>query len=93
MFGIMCARFRILLRTMELDMENAIQVTRMCHSAQLLTQKTWSAPLITRFADTEDVTGNRVHGKWKKIRGTACTLRGDASISLPLLMQGISERH
>ena len=54
----MCARFRILLRTMELDMENSIQVTRACvilHNYLLRKRDQHYSP--PGFADTEDVTG------------------------------------
>ena len=67
-FGIMCGRFRILLRKMELDMENAIQVTRACvilHNHVLKKRDQHYSP--PGFADTDDdtVTGNRVPGKWR----------------------------
>lgn len=67
-FGILCARFRVLLRTMELDVTNAMQVVRAClvlHNF-LMTRKDriYSPP---GFLDSEDDLGSVTPGRWRNL--------------------------
>ena len=67
-FGILCARFRVLLRTLELDVENSVQVVRAClvlHN--FLMMKKDSAYNPPGFLDIEDEHGNVRPGGWRNI--------------------------
>ena len=80
-FGLLCAKFRVLLKTLELGVSNAMQVVRACLALHnfLVTRKDqfYSPP---GFLDTEDDTGNVIPGKWRdNIDGDVCTLRPDPS--------------
>ncbi len=65
-FGILCAKFRILLRTIELDIENAMQVVRSClalHNFLMMKQDgVYNSP---GFMDAEDELGNFKPGAWR----------------------------
>lgn len=80
-FGLLCAKFRVLLRTLELDVSNAMQVVRACLALHnfLVTRndKFYSPP---GFIDTEDESGNVIPGKWRDyVDDDVCTLRPDPS--------------
>ena len=65
-FGILCARFRVLLKILELDVINVIEVVRACialHNFLLTKKDTHYAP--TGFMDTEDEDGQVVLGAWR----------------------------
>jgi hypothetical protein len=81
-FGILCTRFRVLLRTLELDVPSAMQVVRAClvlHNF-LLTKKDkiYYPP---GMIDSEDEHGNLVFGSWRALTNTQdiFDLRGGAS--------------
>lgn len=80
-FGILCARFRVLLRTLELDVTSAMQVVRACITLHnfLLTKKdqNYSPP---GMMDSEDEQAHLVPGFWRGLTDTQdlCNLRGDA---------------
>ena len=65
-FGLLCAKFRVLLKTLELGVSNAMQVVRVCLALHnfLVTRKDqfYSPP---GFLDTEDDAGNVTPGKWR----------------------------
>lgn len=81
-FGLLCTRFRLLLRTLELDVLNAMQVVRACIALHnfLMSRKDkcYSAP---GSIDNEDEFGNVVPGSWRNQRGSddICDLRSDPS--------------
>ena len=80
-FGLLYAKFRVLQKTLELGVSNAMQVVRACLALHnfLVTRKDqfYSPP---GFLDTEDDTGNVITGKWRdNIDGDVCTLRPDPS--------------
>lgn len=67
-FGILCARFRVLLRTMELDVSNAMQVVRAClvlHNF-LMTKKgrIYCPP---GFQDSENEVATVTPGGWRDL--------------------------
>ena len=78
-FGLSCARFRILLRTIELDVANVMQVVRACVALHnfLLSKKD------TNYAqhgsmDKEDELGNVTPGSWRNaIEEVVCNIRND----------------
>lgn len=83
-FGILCARFRVLLRTLELDVPNAMEVVRACLALHnfLSTRKDkiYTPP---GFIDSEDVHGNVTPGSWRCLVDNAteiCDLRGDQTM-------------
>lgn len=80
-FGLLCAKFRVLLKTLELDVSNAMQVVRAClalHNFLLTRKDQFYSP--SGFLDTEDDPGNVIPGKWRdNIYGDVCTLRPDPS--------------
>ena len=68
-FGIMCARFRILLRTMELNVANAIQVIRACvvlHNSLTLTEDKNYSPPGSEDSENETGSGHQVHGEFSE---------------------------
>lgn len=72
-FGVLCARFRVLLRTMELDVANAMQVVRAClilHNF-LMTRKdkNYCPP---GFMDSEDGLGGFRPGGWRNLIDNPC---------------------
>ncbi|XP_068687857.1 putative nuclease HARBI1 [Montipora foliosa] len=81
-FGLLCTRFRLLLRTLELDVPNAMQVVRACIALHnfLMTRKDkcYSAP---GSIDNEDEFGNVVPGSWRNQIDSddICDLRSDPS--------------
>ncbi|XP_068692685.1 uncharacterized protein [Montipora foliosa] len=80
-FGILCERFRVLLRTLELDVTSAMQVVRACITLHnfLLTKKeqSYSSP---GMMDSEDEQAHLVPGFWRGLTDTQdlCNFRGDA---------------
>lgn len=67
-FGMLCARFRVLLRTLELDVGNALNVVQAClvlHNF-LMSKKdeVYNPP---GFMDTEDNQGNVRPGTWRNL--------------------------
>ena len=69
-FGVLSARFRVLLRTLELDVENSLQAVRAClvlHNF-LLTKKD-GAHNPPGFLDMEDEHGNVRPGSWRNLLG------------------------
>ena len=79
-FGILSSRFRILLRTLELDVENAMEVVRACLALHnyLITKKD-KAYVTSGFMDSENSNGNVVPGLWWAIINDQeiCTLRSN----------------
>lgn len=76
-FGVMSARFRILLRTMELNPQNAISVTRACiilHNFLLSINDQRYCP--RGFMDSELEDGTIVPGAWRNhIEGEVCDVQ------------------
>ena len=70
-FGLMCSRFRCLLRTMELDVPNAMQVVRawMALHNLLISQKD-QFHTHPGCMDFEDELGNVVNGSWRTELGS-----------------------
>mgnify|MGYP002804102213 CR=1 FL=1 len=67
-FGILCARFRVLPRTLELDVENSMQVVRAClvlHNFLLVRKDGAYNP--PEFVDMEDEHGNVRPGSWRSL--------------------------
>ena len=82
-FGILCARFRVLLRTLELNVENAMEVVRACLALHnfLITKKDKNY-MPPGFIDSEDCDGNVTPGSWRNLSNNSteiCDLRGDQS--------------
>ena len=80
-FGLLCAKFRVLLKTLELGVSNVMRVVRACLALHnfLVTRKDqyYSPP---GFLDTEYNACNVIPGKWRdNIDGDVCTLRSDPS--------------
>ena len=80
-FGLRCAKFRVLLKSLELGVSKAMQVVRdrLALHNFLVTRKDqfYSPP---GFLNTEDDAGNMTPGKWRDyIDGDVCTLRPDLS--------------
>ena len=65
-FGIMCTRYKVLLRTLELDVPNAMQVVCACvtlHNFLSMKKDTIYCP--SGFIDVEDWAGNTTPGSWR----------------------------
>lgn len=65
-FGILCARFRVLLRTLELGVQNVIEVVRACialHNFLMKKKDRKYAP--AGYLDSEDEHGHLVLGAWR----------------------------
>lgn len=79
-FGILCARFRILMRPLELDVANAMEVVRACialHNFLISSNNKIYVP--PGFMDTQDSDGNVTTGSWINLvndPGNVCDLRG-----------------
>ena len=81
-FGILSSRFRILLRTLELDVENSMEVVRACLALHnyLITKKD-KAYVTSGFMDSENSNGNVVPGLWRNLidNQEICTLTSNQS--------------
>ena len=67
-FGILCARFRVLLHTMELNITNAMQVVRAClvlHNFLMTKQGRIYCP--PGFLDSENEVGTVTPGGWRDL--------------------------
>ena len=80
-FGILSSGFRILLRTLELYVQNVIQVVRAClalHNFLMEMKDTNYAP--AGYLDTEDGHGNLVLGAWRReVESSTNNLSGHSS--------------
>ena len=82
------SRFRILLRTLELDVENASGIVRVCVALHnFLITKQDKAYITPGLLDTEDSIGSEVPGTWRNLveNQDVCTLttnQSDPSSSL-----------
>ena len=87
-FGILCARFRILLRTLELNVENVIEVVRAClalHNFLISKNDTNYAP--AGYLDAEDENGNLLLGAWRMEVDSATNDLGNHPSSRPSTVQ------
>ena len=81
-FGILCARFRVLLQTLQLDVSNVVKIVRACLALHnyLMTKKdrSYASP---GFIDAEDEEGNLIPGTWRNVTNNQdmCDLVGDRS--------------
>ncbi|XP_046862305.1 putative nuclease HARBI1 [Xenia sp. Carnegie-2017] len=74
-FGILCARFRVLLKTLQLNVENVIEVVRAClalHNYLISRNDTNYAP--AGYLDDEDENCIVMHGAWRKEVDNTCTI-------------------
>ncbi|XP_046863169.1 putative nuclease HARBI1 [Xenia sp. Carnegie-2017] len=74
-FGILCARFRVLLKTLELNVENVIEVIRAClalHNYLISRNDTNYAP--AGYLYDEDENCIVMHGAWRKEVDNTCTI-------------------
>lgn len=81
-FGILSSRFRILLRTLELDVENALEIVRACVALHnFLMTKQDKAYITPGLLDTEDSNGSVVPGAWRNLieNQDVCTLTSNPS--------------
>ena len=79
-FGLICARFRVLLRTLELDVINVMQVVRACivlHNFLRTRKDQCYSPVGT--IDTENEDGNVVPGLWRTFmdNDVVCDMQAD----------------
>ena len=74
-FGL-CARFRILSRTIELDVANVMQVVRACVALHnfLLSKKDTN---YAQHVDKEDELGNVTPESWRNATEVVCNIRND----------------
>jgi hypothetical protein len=81
-FGLLCARFRLLLRTIELDVANVMQVVRACVALHnfLMTKKD-NNYIPSGYMDSEDEVGNMKPGNWRdEVDGNVCNMRNNPSV-------------
>ena len=77
-FCLLCARFRILLRTIELDVANVMQVVRACVALHnFLLSKKDKNYLQHDSMDQEDELGNVTPGRWRNAIEDVCNIRND----------------
>ena len=77
-FGLLCARFRILLLTIELDVANVMQVVRACVALHnFLLSKKDKNYLQHDSMDQEDELGNVTPGRWRNAVEDVCNIRND----------------
>lgn len=92
-FGLMSARFRILLKAMNLDPEKAKKVTLACcvlHNFLLTTNKAKYAP--TQSVDHYNADGELVLGDWRDVMGTGGMIPlGNGPDYIPVDAKGIRE--
>ena len=80
-FGLLCARFRILLRTIELDVANVMQVVRACVALQnFLLSKKDKNYLQPDSMDQEDEFGNLTPGRWRNTVEDVCSMRNNPGV-------------
>ena len=78
---ILCARFRVLLRTLELDVENSLQAVRAClalHNSLLM--KKAGAYNTPGFLDIENEHDNVRPGSWRNLLGDS-SVRSNSTLS------------
>ena len=70
-FGVMCHRFRVLLRTLELDIPNAMHVVCVCvtlHNFLSMRKDKVYSP--SGFTDSDDGLGNITLGSWRNLNNS-----------------------